>query len=336
MREAAIAEGAPEAAVGAPARGYASPFLAAHPAAYAVLMVISAVSACLYGLRVRGIFACPASAYSADQYLAYCQAAAYGDYDYGGFWFGLEPAARQAAANADVLFLGNSRMQFGLSTRATSTWFADAGVRPYLLGFSYNGNHLFASPLLRSLQPHAKAYVINLDLFFEASESPPALEVTRDVTARARYEQKQVWQRVHQGLCGPLRSICGEAVAFYRSRSNGAWRVVGGNFNGTPVAFRETLDSGLVASYSRAGSEFLSSLAVRRECIILTYVPTRESAIGDARAIATALGATLIAPALDALTTFDGSHLDSVSAERWSGAFLAEAGDQIKHCVGVP
>ena len=33
----------------------------------------------------------------------------YGDYDHGAIWFGLEPAADAAAANAQVLFLGNSR-----------------------------------------------------------------------------------------------------------------------------------------------------------------------------------------------------------------------------------
>lgn len=74
-------------------------------------------------LRWNGIFACPANGYSSDSYLGYCQATAYGDYDKGAFWFGLEPGLREVVAAADVLFLGSSRMQLGFSAPALRDWF---------------------------------------------------------------------------------------------------------------------------------------------------------------------------------------------------------------------
>jgi hypothetical protein len=37
-------------------------------------------------------------------------------------------------------------------------------------------------------------YIINLDLFFEPSESPYARAVMRDGSAKARHEQKRHWQ----------------------------------------------------------------------------------------------------------------------------------------------
>ena len=89
---------------------------AVRPALYLVILVFSLLAALGYKLRTDGVFACPASGYGSDHYLAYCQTGGYGDYDHGAFWFGLEPEAQRAATDADVLFLGNSRMQFAFST----------------------------------------------------------------------------------------------------------------------------------------------------------------------------------------------------------------------------
>jgi hypothetical protein len=53
----------------------------------------------------------------------------------------------------------------------------------------------------------------------------------------------------------------------------------------------------------------------------------------SAAKVAAALSIDLIAPALDDLHTFDGSHLDPESAERWSRAFLKDAGSHIQACL---
>jgi hypothetical protein len=41
----------------------------------------------------------------------------------------------------------------------------------------------------------------------------------------------------------------------------------------------------------------------------------------------------LIAPELEGLKIFDTSHLDRLSAQRWSAAFYAAAGPQIQKCL---
>lgn len=123
------------------------------PALYVLIILAVMAAAFLYSLRWNGIFACPANAYDGGSYLGYCQASAYGDYDHGAFWFALEPKAREAVASADVLFLGNSRMQFGFSSPALGRWFTANGFRYYLLGFSHSENVTFIGPLLQRLQP---------------------------------------------------------------------------------------------------------------------------------------------------------------------------------------
>jgi hypothetical protein len=56
--------------------------------------------------------------------------------------------------------------------------------------------------------------------------------------------------------------------------------------------------------------------------------------MGTAGAVAAALHLRLVAPRLAGLMTFDRVHLDPESAERWSAAFLTEAGPQIRKCLG--
>jgi hypothetical protein len=314
---------------------WAERLFSTKPSAYTAVVLVAILTSGAYGLRKHGIFACQADSYDTDRYLAYCQADNYGDYDHGAFWFGLEPTAREAATNADILFVGNSRMQFGLSDSHLADWFSSLALRYYLLGFSYNGNYRFEKPLLHKLRPRAKVYIVNIDLFFEQTETPPARAVMHDSSARSRHEEKRQWQPIHKAVCSPLPFVCGREMAFYRSRQTGSWVSSGGAFKGKAVTYDERVNEQVLATYTSTGREFFSDLPVRSNCAILTMVPTVETQIGTAKAIAKALGLSLVAPQLDGLRTFDASHLDRPSAQRWSAAFIEAAGPHIPDCLGV-
>ncbi len=306
------------------------------PMVYLAIVLFVAAGASAYTLRIHGIFACQASGYGSSRYLAYCNTEKYGDYDHGAFWFRLEPEAIQAATSAEVLFIGNSRMQFGLSTAATADGFAALGLRYYLLGFAQNANYLFEAPLLERLRPNAAVYVINVDLFFEHVETGPARTVMRDGNAKVRYEQKRDWQYVHKPVCTYLSALCGNKIAFFRLPQTGAWAVTGRGFENKPVSYDPVPDPAIVEPYVRRGREFLARLPVRPECIVLTTVPTVNTGLGTARAIADRLGFSLIGPELAGLETFDHSHLDRPSAQRWSEAFMLAAGPRIRQCIEQP
>ena len=316
-----------------PKRHRESFVLAARSGVYILLLLAVVLGAGAYSLRKYGIFSCSASGYGSDAYLSYCTATSYGDYDHGAIWFGLEPAASAAAANAQVLFLGNSRTQFAFSSKATADWFSSHSESYYLLGFSHFENYTFEAPLLRKLRPKAKVYVINIDSFFERSETGPGKTVMRDESARTRYEQKRQWQRIHKATCTTFKAVCGNNGAFFRSRSAGAWLVTGGPFPSEPVSYDEDIDQKMVVSYTALGNEFLPSLSADRACTILTIVPTVKTGVGTAKAIAAALDMNLVAPRLTGLMTFDKVHLDPESAQRWSAAFFEEAGPQIRKCL---
>ena len=131
-------------------------------------------------MRLDGILTCPAAYGEGERYLGYCQGTAYGDYDHGATWFGLEPGVREGATAADVLFLGNSRMQFGFSAPELGRWFADPPAAPGRSPTSLASatTRRWASPARcsTSLSPQARAYVINVDKFFF---DPPSLPPRR-------------------------------------------------------------------------------------------------------------------------------------------------------------
>lgn len=310
-----------------------APF-AARPLLYVLILIISVLIAFGYKLRSDGIFSCAADQYSANHYLAYCNATAYGDYDHGAFWFGLEPEARAAAADAEVLFVGSSRMQFAFSTGATADWFSSPSVSYYLLGFSHTENTVFAGPLLAGLKPRARAYVINVDRFFDDRETPPALDILHESNALSKYKEKRFWQFLHKPICTALPAICGSHASFFRLRRTGAWQFAGSDaLEPRPVSDGPPNNQERWDRYAELGRKFMAQLPVDRQCIFLTIAPSAETRKAEAKAIASALGLDLLTPELEGLITFDGSHLDRQSAERWSKAFFQAAGPRIRECL---
>jgi hypothetical protein len=307
-----------------------------RPSIYILVVLAALPVAFAYQFRTNLIFSCQAAGYSADQYLGACNGARYGDYEHGAFWFDLEPAAETFAKNADVLFLGDSRLQMALSTAATTDWFAAASARYYLLGFYFYGNMIIADAVLHKILPRAKVYVINIDGFFETSESPPVKTILHDPKAREQYEAKRLWQRVHEPICKAVSAICGNNFAIFRSRQTGAYMYAlnGKRYSSAPVSYDEVVDQQALNRNTAAGVEFLSRLPVRRECVILTIVPGVGTKKEGATALASALGLKLVIPEQTGeLWTFDGAHLDQASAQRWSQAFLQAAGSSIRSCL---
>jgi hypothetical protein len=287
-----------------------------------------------YEVRTDTILSCQADGYTPDRYIAYCNGKNYGDYEHGAFHFHLEPSAESFAKNADVLFLGNSRLQVAFSTAATANWFSAVSARYYLLGFSGSENVVFAEDLLRRIRPQARVYVINVDDFFERVETPIVKRLFHDPEARNRYEGKQFWQHLHEPICKKFAALCGGDIVIFRSRATGAYIRLTPKQIITPVSYDQIINQNVVNTGTAAGIDFLSHLSIKPPCVILTMVPTVETKIENVKAIATSLGQKLVTPdIIEGLQTYDASHLDQPSAQRWSQAFFQAASARIRSCL---
>jgi hypothetical protein len=301
--------------------------------AYLVLVALGMVAGLVVGQRVHGIFGCPAGSYEPGRYIAYCGLEGFGDYDHGAFWFDLEPEAIAAARKAEVLFLGNSRLQLGISSRATDEWFASRKHSYYLLGFAYEEKMAFATEILGKLKPAPKAVVINVDKFFRDELSEPADYALNDHGARGRYRTKQMLQKLHRRLCGGMPGLCGDAYAFYRDIRTGAFMREGGLIAPSATNTESKLDEALLRKQVALATSFVQKLGVPASCVILTVVPFEKTPMDEVRALASATNLNLIAPDPMGFHTSDGGHLDIDSAERWSAAFLRLADPVLTQCL---
>ena len=159
--------------------------LAGQLTLYIGIVLLAAFASYAYLVTTRSIFACKGRGYSATRYLAYCGGPSYADYEHGALFFNLEPPALDHAREADVLVLGNSRIQVALSNDAADDWFKRASARYYLLGFSYDEDMVFTEELLRRMNPRASVYIINVDDFFVRRETPFARIILHDPDAQS-------------------------------------------------------------------------------------------------------------------------------------------------------
>jgi hypothetical protein len=279
------------------------------------------------------------------QFLAYCASPQFGDYEHGAFYYALEPAAVSAMRHADVLFFGSSRAQFALSSDRLRQYFARKSIRHYLLGFSYFEQGRFPLALVRDYGLRPKVAIIASDPFFKNTSSGhirlDAYQRWRAVLELYEYELKRAYIAAQPPICTLLEEMCvPKHAAIYRSIHDGAWTprdlVPEGSDQPFTVAAKLTYTSAMATADLAFAAEFLRALGVAKECVVLTSPPSPAvNADAYVTEMGRQLGIRVVLPDRNGLTTFDGSHLSTASAERWSGDLLREVDTLITDCVSA-
>lgn len=177
-------------------------------------------------------------------------------------------------------------------------------------------------------------YVINADRFFVDYDTPHSRELKSEPDARVRYESKRGWQQLHQTVCRWIPLFCGGALSFFRQRETGEWKLAGSiSLPPTGIDSELPVDLDRVARARTVARDFIETVGVDRNCVLLTYVPHKRSERATAAALAKELGVEFVSPKLSDLRTFDGSHLEPKSAERFAKAFVEAAGPSILQCI---
>jgi hypothetical protein len=308
------------------------------PARYLALLLLTAFigAPALMIARVAPL-GCPV-ADAPGRFLAFCRNGAYQDFEHGAYALRLRPDAVTATQRAQILFLGNSRVEIGFSTDATRRGFAAAGLSFYLLAFGYGESDGFAATLLHDLALHPRAVVIDADPFFTWKPGEPALFL-RDHPFRAALEYRaKTAAAALLALACPAGSVawpCGGDLAMLRDDVDGFWSITG---PGTSNVLPFNSHNGKApdpAPFIDAARRFLADLDLPPGCVVLTTVPTPQRPLDAATVhrIADAIGAAWAEPQLDGLATIDTSHLTRASAERWSAAFLEATMPVFERCA---
>lgn len=250
--------------------------------------------------------------------------------------FGTDPELVQRMRDADVLFVGNSRILYALRPDVARPYFGSRQLRYYMLGFGFKEADAFPYTLILKWDLRPRLVVVNVDGFFGGGFSDWADVVMRDTPFAARKFQweSEIGHDVRtwfEPVLPNWLTIFGApgmnvrpGITTYRSRRDGTFAL-------TPwpeaAGFRAPADNG--ASPGRreldAAERFKDELERRGARLVLTRVPAPFTFGGASpTAFAKALGVPLVMAEPPALTSSDGSHLSEASAHDWSRLFLDE------------
>jgi hypothetical protein len=275
-----------------------------------------------------------------DHFMAYCNSKGHGHYDHAAYLFETENGLYDMVKNADVLFLGSSRIQDALSTNALTEWTISKRVQPYLLGFGYKEQDIFAAELLKKIRPKPKLVIINVDPFFSSSTSAHAHQLLESpisgwlkaLTKKVLHSFNEIAFRSELPLIEKL--VKGTISTVYRSRKDGRWIWRKERRGTIPVAeIEEDNKDMLINQYASNAESFLQLLPVKRQCVVLTNIPSAKTNTDISKVLAKRLGTGYVAPYSANLMTTDGSHLDSASSELWTSAFLKDLEPFLALCL---
>lgn len=256
-----------------------------------------------------------------------------GHLDHHVHYFGLDEEALAALREADVLFLGNSRLMFALRPRVLDSFFGARNLDYYVMGFGFREGDRFPLEILRRFDIYPRLVVVNADGFFGRDLSDWATQVVGDNRFDALKLQHEnevthaVRRVVHRVVPNWLDVFErpgvdeGEEFIAYRSRRNGTWRVSPWPTDGRAVPALPPNQEAAPWTIDAARA-FKSELEERGSQLVLTFVPTPTPETREAADVAHALNVPLATPTIDGLTSYDRSHLTEDSATLWTERFL--------------
>lgn len=281
---------------------------------------------------------CNGNQSSSDAYIAYCLDREYGDFEHEAFYFGLNNTGR-ALAETQVLFLGNSKLQYAFSRGNVAPFFDERNARFLVMGFGHGEQSRFPELVMQRHPTRPALAIINVDPFFtDGITEPAAFPVQHPIAGYIDAVFKSALQVPRAWMCSnwPSPLLCDGQPAMMRSEITGQWNVA--EFKPdpdpphptqpvVPVA-GEALRQWLVRAKGIA-PRFLKTLKAR--CVVFTAVPSDAGNVYG-RLLAAQLGVRFISPDVAGLTTIDRIHLDGRSAIAWSDAFLRELDQVGREC----
>lgn len=277
---------------------------------------------------------------SADAYIAYCLDRDYGDFEHEAFYFDLNHTGR-ALAETQVLFLGNSKLQYAFSRDNVAPFFDERSTRFLLMGFGHGEQSRFPQMVLERNPARPALVVINVDPFFtDGITEPAAFPAQHPIAGYIDALFKSLIQVPRAWICQkwPTPALCEGQPAMMRSEITGQWNVASFKPDPDPPfpvqAPAPIADEALRQWLARAkviAPAFLKTVNAR--CVVFIAVPSDAGTV-YAELLAAELGVRFIGPEAAGLTTIDRIHLDGKSAIAWSDAFLRDL-DPIGRACGV-
>lgn len=254
-----------------------------------------------------------------------------GHVDHHVLYHGIDRTAMDYLKAAQVLFLGNSRLMFGLDPTALRRVFAELGLTYYVLGFGHEEQDDFPARILERHDLRPSWVVVNVDGFFWDGHSDWAAKTMEESSFDA---WKLQWEaEIAHGVRRRVHALVPQYVdlfsrqrefVIYRSRTDGTWFVATQFGEGARFDWPSEDRHSPSARSLQAAESFKREVETRGARLILFLVPAPHVSTQRAQELAAHLGVPLVMPSVSDLTSIDGSHLSAGSSRRFSDVFLNE------------
>jgi hypothetical protein len=307
---------------------------------YLVTLLLAFVVAWPVAGIVRGIYRtvpCRLDLYTQTNYLASCEDFGFGDLEHQAFYHGLYQTDRRLR-EADVIFLGDSRVQYAFSRDNVASFFADNRAKFFVAAFGYTEGWLFPTAVLERHNVRPAVLVVNVAPFFNltldgiefgGTSGPAKYVLEHPINSYFDALMMEAAVRFFAAIC----PTCGWKPVTMRREATGQWDWhsfdPGIGTGQWEVQERTTItDDGLRRWGDAAEPQARKLLAAASaRCVVFTQVP-HNGPIGNgafARELGARLDIKVILPKVDGLRTLDPYwHLDQASSVKWSDAFLQE------------
>ena len=279
--------------------------------------------------------------YDTGEYMTSCVTIDETRFRSGAIVMGAQKESVEALREVDVIVLGNSRTLRSFSTDAIDNYFKSRGMTYFVMateGSSYRGA-LFN---LASLDINPKILLVNNEIF--ASDAmPDAFEelIRYPDKYRTRFAVFDAAQDFQKFVCARevpvLEDIyCnGTESSFWRSHTNGqiANALVAKPEQNTVFRIQQG-GEGLSADYTRRALTFFDELDAGAPCPILYIVDSPRGQPKLLETVGSQTGLQTVHTSLSGLASYDNSHLDRPTSERWAEAFVELLDPAIENCLG--
>jgi len=236
-------------------------------------------------------------------------------------------STNQYIHKAEILFIGNSRMQTAFIPSMLDNFFSVLNMNYYMLACGHNEKFLFYISLIEHLDLRDKTIVVNIESFFNSTMSSPAKEATT-------WPVPFVWLNVTaQYLYDAYISFFYHSPPLYRSIERGTWQLES-TVRIDKVASHATYKKhGVLKPITNKNiGAFIKFSRKRNLNIIFVFVPTIETdiSIENAKSISNDYDIPLILVDTKGFATYDHSHLNRSTAINFSTQFFKKISPLLK------
>lgn len=259
-------------------------------------------------------------------------------WDHYVYYAGYGTAVANARAS-DVVIVGNSRSQYALIADDVLDVGRQRGWRIHHMGVGHGESMRFTEMIFERHDIRPAVVIVGVDTSvvassFSAKLSPFAQAmIDKGSWAAIREVYGHYWL---DAVRLPMEHLLPSAhpndlrKIIYRSWSTGFWRRQGSSLDSPgqfPIeSYVDSRTAEVRAHQTAEARAFVQRMRARGSAVVFAWIPTPDTTRESAVDLAAAADVPLIAPDLEGLRTFDGSHLDLDSAQRYTAAFLDQLG----------